>query len=393
MSELSFDFNRGTIAPGTGKVITHTATGWTTAAAGSPLLLSPGNHIVLDNQANQFIVAGAGDNYIVEYGVNALIALNDGNSFIYDPAAGANIFVGHGNSTMILTGGDATVVMDVGNPSTGRVPHHTVSVGGDRNNIQIGDGDNLIHAVGNTMTLCMGFGIDTFDVRGDHNTIMAGNADMGTGVNTGQVTTYRVDVHGNNNTVDLGDGNASVHSIGNFMTLCMGFGNDTFESNGIGNNIMTGGGRNTITLDREMSDHDGRAAITANTLHLGNGNNTVFLGGSGDRIYDGTGNDNITVLHGAGTIEELNAHGGTETVLGFNITNGMTLCLTDILAGIAHDSIAAHLSLRSFTDPSHSGWTDNVLTVSGLQGTATMTLLNSGHFTIPSLLGSSHVIA
>jgi hypothetical protein len=392
MSEHSFDFNRGTIAPGTGKVITQTATGWTTVAAQSPLLLSSGNHIVLDNQANQFILTGNGDNYIAEYGVNAFIALGDGNSTIYDPAAGANILVGHGNSTMILTGGDATVVMDVGNPSTGHVPRHVVSVGGDRNNIEIGDGNNLIHAVGNTMTLCMGFGIDTFDVRGDHNTIMAG-VPMGAGVNTGQVTTYSVDVKGNNNTVDLGDGNATVHSTGNFMTLSMGAGNDKFDSSGMGNNIATGAGTNTIALDRDGSGDCGRVAITANTLHLGNGSNTVFLGGSGDKIFDGTGNDNITVLHGAGTVEDLNALGGTETVLGFNIVNGMTLDLTDILAGIATSGIAGHLALTSHTDPQHGGWTDNVLTVSGLHGTATVTLLKSGHLTIPSLLGSSHVIA
>jgi|GEM_PF-2614053 len=327
MKDIFHNINLGHIAAGTGELIVPNGTGWTTTTVTSPIALSNGTHILLDNEQFAIINMGAGNNTVYEAGAGALMFLGDGSGFVYDMAGGAAIVAGHGDFTLDLGGGNNTVLLGLGTAPTGVHDRDSVSLKGDNNNITIGDGS------------------------------------------------------------------ASVRSDGNNATLLLGNGNDSVDADGTGNNIVTGNGRNTVSLDDDVCIRNGQAAITANTLHLGNGTNTVFLGGSGDTVFDGSGTDTITALHGAGTVEDLNALGGHDTVLGFNLTNGITLNLTDILAGIASADIAAHLSLTSHSDPHHGGRTDNVLTVSGLQGTATVTLLDSGHLTIPGLLGSSHVIA
>lgn len=194
-------------------------------------------------------------------------------------------------------------------------------------------------------------------------------------------------------TISLGNGNDVVKVAGGSNVVTVGDGANTIEVAGAGNTITTGNGVNHI----ELGGSDcAIAPVTADTLMLGNGANFVEMHTSGNIVNAGTGSAVIDAVGGSNNTFVANMAGGSLTVGGFSLTNGDKLDLTQILVGttLAPDlsDLSSYVNLTSIVDGNNPAWTDTVLTINGVMGTSTITLLNTGTVTLGALENSSLVL-
>jgi hypothetical protein len=158
-------------------------------------------------------------------------------------------------------------------------------------------------------------------------------------------------------------------------------GDSSIITAGNGNNtIIASGGHNQIT------DGDGNDSIFLlnasnpgfNSVILGNGNNFVFLTGSSNFVLDGSGSDRIIAGSGNDTFMPSGA-GGSVTIDNFNSSDHLNLQL--ILDGLSLTPTEAGLANNiTVTEQAHSlcglHWSDTLITVTGLGGTAHIDLEN-----------------
>ncbi len=293
----------GTVAAGSGELITGTGTSATTATVSTPIALGDGNHRLIDNETDAVITGGNGNNFITERGAGASITLGDGRNVINDPAGTATVVTGTGDQFIDLGGTGNSVTVG---PTKGGAYDVTVVIAGTGDDVVIGGDGNLI-----------------------------------------------IGASGANNTITAGDGN------------------DLF---------VLGGARSAGTM-----------VATSDVLNLGNGTNTVLLGGSGNTVNDGTGTDDIVAGRGGADTFVINAGGGTQAIVGFSLTNGDTIDLSQILAATTADAadIGSFVTLTTEPVGHHGAWANTVLTINGSGGTDTITLLNTGTVTLASLTQDS----
>jgi hypothetical protein len=324
--------NHGTVAAGSGRLITLGGTIRTTTTVTTPIALGDGNHILIDNETDAVITSGTGDNRITEFGTGATITLGNGDNSVTDPAGGAIVTTGTGDSVVNLGGVGNTVT--VGPTNGGSHDFSFINAGSGTATVTAGNGNVVVNAAGADNTITVGTGID-------------------------QINLGRMVPHGFGSGFGPGIGMAP------------------------GCDDMGGSGTSSATIP-----------VTADKVTLGNGTNAVFLGGSGNTIYDGSGTDTISGAASGDNTFVINAAGGTDTIAGFSLTNGDVLNLASILAGVSltPDNLSTFVDVVTQTDPRHSSWTDTVLTIKGNSGTATVTLLNTGSLTLAGLETASLVL-
>lgn len=282
--------------------------------------------------------------------VTSPIALGDGNHKLIDNESNAVITGGNGDNRITELGAGATITL--------------------------GNGGLTVTDLGGTATVTTGTGDQRIILGGAGNTVTVGATHGG----ANDVTFIQAGI--GNATVMAGDGNMVIAAGGANNAITAGNGNDVFLLGG--NEFGHGEGR---------FHQGGTIPATSDHLNLGNGSNWVFLSGSGNTIADGTGNDTIFGAQGGNDTFVLNAAGGTLTVGGFNLTNGDSIDLSKILAGLPVDqtTIANYVSLTTQADSRRPSQTDTTLTVTGSGGTDTITLLNTGTITLAGLSAHSVV--
>ena len=206
---------------------------------------------------------------------------------------------------------------------------------------------------------------------------------------TGGDSRYAVTEFGSNDSINLGNGNDVVTAIGSGETISLGNGND----------VVTVSAMPSLSSLLSLFTHAGPtvAPITADTISLGSGTDMVFLNGSGNTINLGAGSDSITAMAGAAQNDfVLNAAGGHATITGFSTSNGDTLDLSQILAGLGVGSnpaaLSNYVSVSPMVDAKHASWTDSVVSISNGAASAQVTLLNSGTLTLANLQSASLVL-
>ena len=278
--------------------------------------------------------------------VTTPITFGDGRHRLIDNENNAAITGGNGNDTVFEIGTGAQVTL--------------------------GNGNNLIVDFAGGATIKTGTGDQAIFLRGPANSVTIGDT-------AGGAADY-----------------SAVRDISGGAHITGGNGNMVVSVNGINNTITLGTGIDVVFTDAgdcRMDDDAAKttAPVTANTIHLGNGTNHVFLGGgSGNTVTDGTGTDTIVGAHWGNDTFVINAAGGALSVRGFyELSNGDALDLSQILAGepLAHDlsNLGDFVKVTSVTDPNFPWWTDTKLQITGLGGTANVTLLNTGTVTLAQL--------
>jgi hypothetical protein len=213
---------------------------------------------------------------------------------------------------------------------------------------------------------------------GDGTKVTLGNGNA-TITDNGAGNTYRI-----GNTASSA-GHSVINLIGNDATVIAGDGTMQVVARGTHENVTLGNGSNSLTVYAPAG-----TGPAGDIFHLGNGaQNSLTLFASNNTIYAGTGmtfisesntgtNTNNTVV--------LNANGGKVSFAGnFTLKTGDHADLTQILAG--QGGVTA-TNIGSFVSVSQ-----NNLTVTGLHGTATITLAASSvPYTLASLVQNNFFI-
>ncbi len=258
--------------------------------------------IVLSGSDN--LVQGGDENFNISGGVRAnTVQLGNGNSSITLSFAGIPggfnlVEVGDGNNNIHVLGNKNTV--DVGSGS------NLIAAKGNHETINIFSGDKLLGAPGN----------DTVIIHGMHDTVTETNfgfsaaANVAISASTGNLTASLSDGNdtviagGNDNKITAGKGVDNVTANGNFNTITLGAGSDTVSDTGMNSVITLNGGpgsqdSTTLGSNDTLTATNGVQVVTA----LG-GDNTINLTDTnvGTAItFDGQGN--MAFISGNGSFE------------------------------------------------------------------------------------------
>jgi hypothetical protein len=284
----------GTVAAGSGELISGTGTSATKTTVTSPIALGDGNHRLVDNETDAIITGGNGNNFITERGAGASITLGDGNNVINDAAGTATVVTGTGDQFIDLGGTGNSVTVGATNGGSYDV---TVIIAGTGDDVVMGgDGNLIIGAAGANNTITAGDGRDVF--------VLGGARSAGTAVATADV----LNLGNGQNTVFLeGSGNTVNDGTGTDDIAAARGGADTFVINaGGGTQVISGfslTNGDTIDLSQILAGTTADAAdigrfVTLTTEAVGHhgmwANTVLTINGSG-------GTDTITLLN-TGTI-------------------------------------------------------------------------------------------
>ena len=241
------DINHGTIAAGSGKLITIAGSIKTTTTVTTPIALGDGNHVLVDNEANAVITAGTGDNRITEFGTGASITLGNGDNSVTDLAGGAIVTTGTGDAFINLGGTGDTIT--VGPTNGGSHDVTVINAGNGTATVSAGNGNMAINAGGADNTITAGNGIDTINlgrlIPGPRFGPGCGDMDgSGTGTSSATipVTADKVTLGNGTNAVFLGGGGNTIYDGSGTDTINgAAGGNDTFVLNAAGGTATIAG--------------------------------------------------------------------------------------------------------------------------------------------------------
>ena len=301
------------------------------------------------------VTFGAGNNklYINNTTVKNNFDLKDGNNLIDIKGAisSGTITSGKGNDTLSILNsivknninlGDGVNKITLnnsgitGNIITGNdndildfqssVIKGTVNLGNGNNNVTISGTNNGIDG-----DLIIGTGNDNLTIT--DNSMITGNANLGTGDNTTNITNGSIGgnlvSNGNNSIITLENGKI----FGN-AELGSGLTSLTMNNSGIKGNITATGNKDNV-FDLISSTLGGK-------LITGDGNNTITLNNNSgilDGINAGIGNDKL-ILTDSFVKEEINLGNGNNTVLGND-----SIITGNVIAGTGDDKITLNNSL------------------------------------------------
>jgi len=306
----------GTLAAGSGELITGKGKNRTTTPVTTPIVLGNGNHHLVDNETNAVITGGDGNNIIAEAGTGASITLGNGNNAITDKGGTATIVTGNGDQAIDLGGTGNSVT--IGNTAGGKWDVTAIDVGAGSGTVVAGNGNMAISAGGANNTITVGKGNDVITLNPAPLPLPWGT--------TSAVIPVTSDI------VNLGSGANLVFIGGSGNTINAGGGTDTIaEGPGINNTVVLGatGGSEIIaafsptkgdtldltkvlagvTLTPDLSNLGSYVSIASKSLgHHGNVTDTVLtITGSG-------GSDTVTLLN-AGTVTLASLISGNSLIL------------------------------------------------------------------------------
>ena len=239
---------------------------------------------------------------------HAVINGKDGSSFTLNFSGSVSIAAGEDGLWSVyhadlgvtrLYGSDGSYTETAGNMLDPDGDIIMISAGADE--LSLGDGDNLVFALGDDAVITAGNGDNTVHVAGD-------NVSVTTGDGNDRIIVAD-DAEGA--TISTGNGNDSLKADNlRGATVDLGDGDNTVQANGItasdismgnGKNVITGSGENCTAIDNSrvsLGDGDNilRIGLSGTILNLGQGNNVVILEEMtrGSSLTAGQGDNTIT---------------------------------------------------------------------------------------------------
>ncbi|MBO9412328.1 MULTISPECIES: hypothetical protein [unclassified Ruegeria] len=301
-------------------------------AAVGVLDLGEGNNTIELHAIGGSIRVGSGDDTILARVVGASIDAGHGNNLFDVQAAGASLTAGDGDDTAFV--GAAVGLLNLGG---GNNVVELNAVGG---NITVGDGDDtfVVNALGadlnagngDNIITAKGFGFSAETGSGNDRiwSLGVGGQEIDSGDGNDIVTAY-----GGVNVVHAGHGHNQVEVAGGLNVVQAGYGNNVIDAYGGANVVLSGHGNNDVD-----------AFGGANAVFLGDGDNEVVAGGGLNIIAVGDGENNIFAAGGLNIIlagngdSSLNtrAQAVTNSDRGANLVeNGSFELGTDIGTGIS----------------------------------------------------------
>ena len=339
---------------------------------------------------------------------HAVLNGKDGNGFTLNFSGTVSIAAGEDGFWSVyhadlgvtrLYGSDGSYTETAGNLLDPDGDIIVISTGADE--LTLGDGDNLVFALGDDAVIAAGNGDNTVHVAGSNVSVTTGDGDdriivaddaEGATISTGNGNDSLKTDNLRGATVDLGDGDNTLQA-GSITASDISMGN--------GKNVITGSGENCTAIDgSRLSLGDGdnilRIGLSGTILNLGQGNNVIILEEMtrGSSLTAGQGNNTITASQWIGDeaasdiSDSLIAlgDGKNEIVLGeatkSNITLGNgdnLLSLTGVRDGLImlgdgnNDiSITSHGAGSGTLSQSYLSWGkgDNTLAVAGVSMSA-----------------------
>ncbi|AZB72604.1 beta strand repeat-containing protein [Synechococcus elongatus] len=269
--------------------------------AANPGLFGPGNPLAIpvppfgdlsptlvdfvDNNDNDIVNAGDGDNFVTT---------GTGNDSVLTGSGDDQIDVGDGNNIVVAGAGSDRIIAQDGNDS--------ILAGAGNDEVLAGAGDNIIDA-GDGADVVVALGGDDSILGGDGNdSILAGNG---------------------NNTIDGGTGNDVIVVGDGDNSILGGSGNDVITADDGNNTILGGAGNDVITVDdgnNSILGGDGDDIITAddgnNTIDGGAGDDVITVDNGSNSILGGEGNDFITFspINELDSADTVRGGAGTDTL-------------------------------------------------------------------------------
>ena len=277
----------------------------------------------------------------------AVVSDRDGNSLTLKFSGSVSIAVGEDgvwsayHADLGVTrryGGDGSFTETAGNTLNPDGNLVVISTGADE--LTLGDGDNLVFALGDDAVITAGNGDNTVHVAGSNVSVTTGDGDdhiivtddaEGATISTGNGndSLKAENLHGA--TVDLGDGDNTLQA-GSITASDISMGN--------GKNVITGSGENCTAIDNSrvsLGDGDNilRIGLSGTILNLGQGNNVVILEEMtrGSSLTAGQGDNTITASQWIGDAADSDisdslialGDGKNEIVLGEATKSNITL--------------------------------------------------------------------
>lgn len=307
---------------------------------------SDGSDTFYINGNNNTVRGGGGNDYFVINGENNTIDGGTGNDFfvdnssgttttmnvIRDPNAGALIFtyideeqtVIIDNKTYTVTNQNAdgtapasNIVQYSYNPNT-----KTITFDGSNVTIDCTSDSNKLNIRGNNNTVNGGNGNDIITVeKGENNIIngLGGNDTLimnsaNNSLNGGEGNDTITLNSSTDKSVTGGNGNDTINvNSSNNTDIDMGNGDDKIIIKGENNSINANEGNNTITLNGanneiEAGDGNNKLVVTTNdnNITLGNGNNSIGIQGNGNILEAGNATGDINIIGKDNDIAVLN---------------------------------------------------------------------------------------
>lgn len=332
---------------------------------------------------------------------HAVLNGKDGSSFTLNFSGSVSIAAGEDGLWSVyhadlgvtrLYGSDGSYTETAGNMLDPDGDIIVISTGADE--LTLGDGDNLVFALGDDAVITAGNGDNTVHVAGSNVSVTTGDGDdhiivtddaEGATISTGNGndSLKAENLHGA--TVDLGDGD-NILRIGLSGTILnLGQGNNVviLEEMTRGSSLTAGQGDNTITAsqwigdaaDSDISDSlialgDGRNEIvlgeaTKSNITLGNGDNLLSLTGVRDGlIMLGDGNNDISITGngaGSGTLSQSYLSWGK----GDNTLAVAGVSMSAIVGGDGNNVVAIGAQINSDVTLGHGS---NRISISSMSG-------------------------
>ena len=278
---------------------------------------------------------------------HAVINGKDGSSFTLNFSGSVSIAAGEDGLWSVyhadlgvtrLYGSDGSYTETAGNMLDPDGDIIMISTGADE--ISLGDGDNLVFALGDDAVITASNGDNTVHVAGD-------NVSVTTGDGNDRIIVAD-DAEGA--TISTGNGNDSLKADNlRGAAVDLGDGDNTLQANcisasdigmGNGNNVITGSGENCTAIDNSrvsLGDGDNilRIGLSGTILNLGQGNNVVILEEMtrGSSLTAGQGDNTITASQWIGDAADSDisdslialGDGKNEIVLGEATKSNITL--------------------------------------------------------------------
>lgn len=278
---------------------------------------------------------------------HAVLNGKDGSSFTLNFSGSVSIAAGEDGLWSVyhadlgvtrLYGSDGSYTETAGNMLDPDGDIIVISTGADE--LTLGDGDNLVFALGDDAVITAGNGDNTVHVAGSNVSVTTGDGDdhiivtddaEGATISTGNGndSLKAENLHGA--AVDLGDGDNTLQA-GSITASDISMGN--------GKNVITGSGENCTAIDNSrvsLGDGDNilRIGLSGTILNLGQGNNVVILEEMtrGSSLTAGQGDNTITASQWIGDAADSDisdslialGDGKNEIVLGEATKSNITL--------------------------------------------------------------------
>ena len=343
---------------GAGSVINNTAAkaSFTVNGSGIKVTAAGGDTVSLTGDGNTLV--GTVNETVTQNGTGYIDTLGAG-SVINNTAAKASFTVNGSGIKVTAAGLDAVT-------DTGTANSFTFLYGGTFTESGVKASDVV---TGNGVTIWLNVAGEALKVSGGSNVITTNiNANVGV---LGDRNTIGV---GNGSTVGLSGNSEVLYGSNTLVNLST---NTTVTISGTNDAIVVGGTNIGITTSREVISTRSGSSFSL----FGSGDTIDLLANSKALLGEVT---KVGFITGSVGHDNIITNSGTQIVSGFNMTNGDRLDLSRILTGAA----ASVTTLNNYIKTTSIG-SNTTLTISGPQGSDSVTLAHIGSVSLQSLINNN----